>query len=570
MIRDLKRIVAAGAVISLFMANPAFADVLYAPGVGPNSSPVGPAAASTEVVGDTQTGAAAAPAASTDISEAPSASTVSTQTAAASTSTVQAPAASAGTIQAPAAASTGTNVIGPGQTGETTIAAPAGAAQTVAPVTAQSGTSADGEGVQADPIFGTVPLINAVMIDTAGNAEAPFSTNTAAFTSTSDGFGGLWLCYDRAIGDVYYRVYTNEHGWGPWAMNEMRTPHYGDGAKVTAVEIRTKGHTSNLYSIFYRATLNDGTTLGWARDGMAAGTFGTGKYIQSFEIKLFKRGTGSAGGCQEGANYEGVVNNNGTAYYSTFDGRAFTGWAYDIDDNKYYFQNNNIVTGWQYIDGYKYYFDASGKVVTDLEPIIGVTGDYIIKINKAMKTLTVYGKDGDNGYIMPVKVILTTIGNATPIGTFKTYEAFRWKYMHDAEGGAYYCQYLLRFKNGFILHSIIYQGQADSHHLIADTYNELGKNRSDGCVRMLSGDAAWVYNNCGLGTQVTIYNDEWVVGPLDRPAIEQAIPRTQNYDPTDPVIIANQQAEASASAAAAAAEQEAVTGIAAAPQATAN
>ena len=49
---------------------------------------------------------------------------------------------------------------------------------------------------------------------------------------------------------------------------------------------------------------------------------------------------------------------------------------------------------------------------------------------------------------------------------------------------------------------------------------------------------------------------------------EQAIPRTQNYDPTDPVIIEKQQKEAeeAAKAAAAAAEAEAATGITAAPQ----
>ena len=102
---------------------------------------------------------------------------------------------------------------------------------------------------------------------------------------------------------------------------------------------------------------------------------------------------------------------------------------------------------------------------------------------------------------------------------------------------------------------------------MADTYNQLGKNQSDGCVRMLSGDAAWVYYNCGVGTQITIYEDEWVTGPFDRPAIEQAIPRSQNFDPTDPVIVKKQQeADAVAKAAAEAAQREAATGIAAEPQ----
>ena len=455
----------------------------------------------------------------------------------------------------------GTNVIGP--TGGTQ-------SNTVTPAAAGN-LGSDGQGVEADPILGEAPLLDAAFIEHDGSTPA-FSTNTGALTATGDGFTGLWMCYNRAVGDVYYRVFTAQHGWSPWAMNEMRTPNYGDGSNVAGVQVRIKGHTANLYDIYYRVTLNDGTQLGWAHNGEAAGSFGTDKYIKSMEIKLFKKGTGTAAGYQQAANYEGVViGADGHATYSTYDGSAYTGWAYDTNNNKYYFNNSQIVTGWQYIDGYKYYFDANGVVVTNLEPIIGLTGDYIIKINKSMKTLTVYTRDGENGYILPVKVILTTIGSATPIGTFKTYEAYRWKYMHAAEGGAIYCQYLLRFYNGYILHSIIYQSAADSYHLVADTYNQLGKNQSDGCVRMLSGDAAWVYTNCGVGTQVTIYEDEWVTGPFDRPAIEQAIPRTQNYDPTDPVIVQREQQAAAdaARAAAAAAEQEAATGVEAAPQATA-
>ncbi len=541
MIKKFKQAAVIAVAVSAALSTTAFADVIYAPGVNTQSTagPVGGTAQSDSSTGtaqDTQTQTQGTQSQSTQSQSTQSQATVGT-----------------------GVSNSGTNVIGPG-----------GSTQTQSSTTqAQSGNlGSAGQGVEADPILGEAPIVNAALIQSDGNTPT-FSTDSAAGTAETDGFTGLWMCYDRAIGDVYYRVYTDAHGWSKWAMNEMRTPDYGDGSKVAGVEVRIKGHTANSYDIFYRATLNDGTQLGWAHNGDAAGTFGTGKYIQSLEIKLFKKGTGTAAGYQQAAGFEGVVTgDDGKAVYQTFDNRAFTGWAYDNNNNKYYFNNNHIVTGWQYIDGYKYYFDENGVVVTDLEPIIGLTGDYIIKINKAMKTMTVYAKDGDNGYIIPVKSILTTIGNDTPLGTYKTYEAYRWKYMHDADGGAYYCQYLLRFKNGYILHSIIYQGAADSYHLLADTYNQLGKNQSDGCVRMLSGDAAWIYNNCGVGTQVTIYNDEWVTGPFDRPAIEQAIPRTQNYDPTDPVIVKKQQQEAAdaARAAALAAQQEAATGIEAEPQ----
>ena len=94
-----------------------------------------------------------------------------------------------------------------------------------------------------------------------------------------------------------------------------------------------------------------------------------------------------------------------------------------------------------------------------------------------------------------VTVDSATVGDDTPIGTYKTYVKYRWKFMHDN----IYCQYLCRFKDGFLLHSVIYLDQPDSYHLNAGSYNYLGKIYSDGCIRMVSGNAAWIYNSvCGL------------------------------------------------------------------------
>ncbi|MDO4438878.1 MAG: L,D-transpeptidase family protein [Eubacteriales bacterium] len=399
-------------------------------------------------------------------------------------------------------------------------------------------------GVEADPVLGLVPEIHAQMLKTDGYLTDGFTSNMQAFSSPTDGFSALKLSLGGGIGDVFYRTYTAEHGWSQWAMNEMISTFYNDFAKVQAIQVRTKGYTRNLYDTYYQVTLNDGTVLDWAHDGQTAGAIGDGRYIQSIQFKLWKKDLPFARPTKNhmaAANYEGIIfDAEGKAHYSTYNGQPYTGWAYDTANNKYYFSNSEIVTGWQYIDGYKYYFDESGKVVTDLEPIIGITNDYKLKLNKSMKTLTVYAKDGDNGYIIPAKVILTTIGPATPIGTFKIYQKYRWKFMHDN----IYCQYSSRFYNGFLLHSIIYEDEPDSYHLNAGTYNYHGKIQSDGCVRMLSGDAAWIFNNCKNGTEITIYEDEYIMGPFDRPAIEQAIPMDQNYDPTDPEIVAASKVDA--------------------------
>ncbi|MCQ2400372.1 MAG: L,D-transpeptidase family protein [Lachnospiraceae bacterium] len=445
----------------------------------------------------------------------------------------------------------GPGVVGvSGGTGVVTTTTPASATAVVSSQTGIAGsntayngsTSYEAGRVQNDPITGLLPDVHVQFKTGDGNLTGGFTTNMDWFNSPMEGFSGLKIRFENSVGDVFYRAYTEEHGWTKWAMNEMDTEWFNDAAKITAVQMRIKGHTRNLYDFYYRVELNDGTVLDWAHDGQSSGTIGTGRYIQKMQVMLWKHDLPfyqPTANHFVGANYEGIVfDGSGLPHYQTASGAAYTGWAYDTYNNKYYFVDSNPVSDWQYVGGYKYYFDASGKVVTDLEPIMGLPGDYIIKVNKEMKCMTIYTKDGDKGYIIPYKVFLCTIGSSTPEGEFKLYEPHRWKFMHDD----IYVQYLMRYKaDGFCIHSIIYRPVEGSYNLIASTYNQLGKNYSDGCIRLLSGDAAWLYTNCGADTKLEIYYDYWVMGPFDRPAIEQAIPDTQRYDPTDPVVIADMQ-----------------------------
>lgn len=398
-------------------------------------------------------------------------------------------------------------------------------------------TAGDGT-VAADPVLGLVPDLHMQYKTGDGNLTDGFITGQNWFNSPMDGFCGLKARLEYSIGDVSYRAYTTEHGWTRWAMNSMDTDWFNDAAKITAVQIRMKGHTANLYDIYYRMTLNDGTVTGWAKNGQSCGTIGTGKYIQKMQMMFWKRGITfpqSTDNHLIAAAYEGIVfNHDGSVTYSKADGSLYTGWAYDTGGDKYYFVDNKPVTGWQEIDGYRYYFDECCHVVTDLEPVLGDPGGYMAKVNKDMKTMTIYAKDDAGKYTIPYKVFLCTIGSATPIGEFKLFERYNWKFMHDD----IYVQYLQRYKNpGFCIHSIIYYPVSGSYMLRANSYNELGKNKSDGCIRLKSGDCAWFYDHLSTGSEVQIYSDEWSTGPFDRPCIEQAIPLAQNWDPTDPVVI---------------------------------
>ena len=256
------------------------------------------------------------------------------------------------------------------------------------------------------------------------------------------------------------------------------------------------------------------------------------------EVRLWKKGVTFNEGTSShliAPQYEGIFfNKDGSAEYSKADGSAYTGWGWDTDGDKYYFINNKPVTGWQYIDGYKYYFDERCHVVSDLEPIIGNPGGYLVKVNKARSCMTIYAKDDDGSYRVPYKTFLCTTGTATPLGEFKTFERHPWKFMHDD----IYVQCLQRYKkDGFCIHSIIYYPTSGNYMLRANSYNELGKNKSDGCIRLNAGDCAWFFNNIPTGATVQIYADDWISGPFDRPCVEQAIPAEQNWDPTDPVVI---------------------------------
>lgn len=402
-------------------------------------------------------------------------------------------------------------------------------------IVASAGLDAVGDGhVTADSILGVLPFVHYGMwnVDNAEIAGTESHLNTYLYNK--EGFSRLYLNH-TGVGRYYYRAYTLNHGWFPWSNSKEPTPNDNDADKLQAVQIRVKGYTGNLYDIYYKVVLNDGTVLDWAKNGQTSGDIGSGRYIVALRIVLWNKEVPfpyPTTTLTQGSNYEGTyLSNDGRILYSKADGSPYTGWG--IYENKqYYFIDSNPVSGWQYVDGYKYYFNDDGSLNTDLEGVMGLTGDYQIKYNKATKTMYVMAKDGANGYIIPYKTFMTTNGPSTPLGSYKTYVKYRWKFMHDN----IYCQFLTRFYNGFLIHSLIYYDAPNLYKLDPNTYNYMDDAQSDGCIRLQAKDAAWIYHNVPLQTSVTIYEDVWNKGPVEKPAIDTPIPASQNYDPTDPVI----------------------------------
>ena len=190
----------------------------------------------------------------------------------------------------------------------------------------------------------------------------------------------------------------------------------------------------------------------------------------------------------------------------------------------------------------------SGGIVTELEGA-GITEEetestqeepqavedpfpYYLKINRQQNVVTVYEKDENGEYTVPVKAILCSTGlyNATPKGTFQLSSKYVWRELN----GGVYGQYASRITGGVLFHSVPYT-KKNKATLSASKYNKLGQQASMGCVRLTVEDAKWIYDNCPSGTYVEIYDSE-DPGPLGKPEALKLDADSPNkgWDPTDP------------------------------------
>lgn len=255
------------------------------------------------------------------------------------------------------------------------------------------------------------------------------------------------------------------------------------------------------------------------------------------------------GGADDGAMKIGWQNVNGKYYYfgGVNDGSMKTGWlkldnkwyylqndgarvANDfarINGKRYYFNNDGIMlTGWDYVNGYKLYFNSSGALVQDLSNMIG--GPYQVRVNRTTCMITIFAKDGENGYIIPVKSITCSVGlpaTPTPTGTYYLGVKDRWHILMGPSWG----QYTTHVVNGIFIHSVAGSRQS-IYNLNAVDYNNLGSPASHGCIRVCVRDAKWIYNNVNSGSQITIGDNYYE--PYDKPETIKLAAGTNLMDPT--------------------------------------
>lgn len=199
-----------------------------------------------------------------------------------------------------------------------------------------------------------------------------------------------------------------------------------------------------------------------------------------------------------------------------------------IDGQKYLLDSSTgeAVTGFRKTGAYRRYYQ-NGRLMEDISSLGVVKGPYCIKVYKPSNYLIVFARDGAGNYNTPVKAMRVSCGVATPTGTFYTPDRYRWLQMI----GDTWAQWCTQIQGSYLFHSV--PNWTKNHaDLEVEEYNHLGETRSLGCVRLNCRDAKWIYDNCALGTKVTITSGE-TAGPLKKPAGLQ-IPSWHTWDPTDP------------------------------------
>ena len=162
---------------------------------------------------------------------------------------------------------------------------------------------------------------------------------------------------------------------------------------------------------------------------------------------------------------------------------------------------------------------------------------YYVKVNNTANVVTIYTKDSEGNYTVPVKTMICSIGTATPkSGKYKLNGTkHRWHTLFGHTPGTYvYGQYTTAIVGNILFHSVPYTTKGDPSTLEYLEYDKLGTKASAGCIRLTVQDAAWIYNNISTGTIVEFYNDS-NPGPLGKPSSQKISGNIvcRGWDPTD-------------------------------------
>ena len=128
---------------------------------------------------------------------------------------------------------------------------------------------------------------------------------------------------------------------------------------------------------------------------------------------------------------------------------------------------------------------------------------YRIIVDIYHQVVLVYAKDAYGEYTVPVRYMLCSTGlhDSTPTGSFQL-KCYRVRFGFFSNDGTY-GQYWTLINGRIYFHSTLYS-EREAASYIEQTYRDLGKPASHGCIRLTVPDARFIFYNCAQGTSVEI------------------------------------------------------------------
>lgn len=153
---------------------------------------------------------------------------------------------------------------------------------------------------------------------------------------------------------------------------------------------------------------------------------------------------------------------------------------------------------------------------------------YTIDIDLTNQVITVYDQTG----AIALQSLCTTGGSETPTGSGRFLLGdLKERFGYFVAYGEY-AQYWTQVVRGVYIHSVMYKSKKLSS-MSKSAYNNLGKNVSHGCIRVLPHVAQWIYYNCPPGTVCDIVKNRAQDTALTQ-RLKAAIPSYSDYQqPTD-------------------------------------
>lgn len=154
---------------------------------------------------------------------------------------------------------------------------------------------------------------------------------------------------------------------------------------------------------------------------------------------------------------------------------------------------------------------------------------YKIVVYKGSQTVVLYTCNSRGEYSVPVRCMPCSTGtageNETVAGDYKVRAHYRWRLLY----GPCYGQYGTSISGNYLFHSMPYKTQ--NPNTVYD-YELLGQKASHGCIRLSAVDAKWIFDNCGLGSSVSVTEES-----CEKAVVTAKInpdKRYSGWDPTDP------------------------------------